>query len=57
MLNTFNGDDNTERAEKRIERSKRRFVSDLIESGFKLNRYSSKGGQIAYVDILGKQSD
>jgi len=57
MLTTFNGSDNTERAEKRLERSKRRFISDLIESGFKLNRYSSKGGQVAYVDILGKQSD
>ena len=57
MLRTFNGTGDMSRAEKRLERSKRRFVIDLINSGFKLNRYSSKGGQIAYIDILGKKSD
>lgn len=57
MLSTFSGDDNLDRAQKRLERNKRRFLLDLIDSGFKLNRYSSKGGQIAYIDILGKKSD
>lgn len=57
MLETFNGEDYIDRAKLRLERSRRRFLSDLIDSGFKLNRYSSKGGQLAYVDELGKQSD
>lgn len=57
MLQTFDGNNNMERANKRIERNKRRFLLDLIDSGFKLNRYSSKGGQIIFNDELGKLSD
>ena len=49
-INTYNDDS---RFSKRIERSKRAFVSDLISSGLKLNRYYTRGGRDAY-DHLNK---
>lgn len=53
MIKTFVSDNyvmegKKSRVEERIERSKRRFLIDLIDSGFLLNRYSSKGGSVVY---------
>lgn len=47
-IDTFNGDPNNDKYQKRLDRVKRRFVEDLISDGFRLNPYLSKGGRLAY---------
>ena len=51
-IKTYNDDS---RFAKRIDRSKRAFVGDLISSGLKLNRYYTRGGRDAY-DHLSKHN-
>lgn len=48
MVKTFVTTEDDERAKQRINRSKRRFLIDLIDSGFTLNKYSSKGGSLIF---------
>lgn len=45
---TFNGDANNPRFKARLERSKRRFIHDLLSDGFRLNPYLTKGGRVTY---------
>lgn len=51
MVKTFVTAQDDERAKQRINRSKRRFLIDLIDSGFTLNRYSSKGGSLVFTRL------
>ena len=48
MVRTFVTAEDDTRAKQRLERSKRRFLIDLIDSGFILNKYSSKGGSLVF---------